>query len=476
MFEAAVHKFVKSVGEESLLPVPSLDEADRCHPLSVVIRCPRRWFWQSPKYEVTPFKLHQLLTDCSELLPEHATTTRSLTTYNKTYSYDLDGKLGGKLRALLGAEISASDTVQVEAKLGKMVKVEVDQPKLMNQVKQCKMDMNHQLVKRVHESGKRIFCVIVGTAQLEDEGQIHMHKEIKAGGTVDVDLQKVPVAGNDEKADVSFDDTSDKSLTLPPGTPVAYNICQLFVSADGGMELIIDPEGTGGFGSHAETDEVDSREDLSLAAQFQGILDLPDNSRESLRTAILQICGIPASVEALNTVFKRALDYAVIGGEATSSHTLTVNNSNTDSAKTLLNIAGMTVSDEGIVTFPGELSHVACSMAALLAALMELGDEETKAITTVSGKVGPLLLLLADTLEGEPIPATDPQMSALLVSDSPCHAFVTSLGFHVHEGDIVTALGSRQAELEGAYRAVYAIWWNDDEPEMAEHAGRCNIL
>ena len=27
MFEAAVHKFVKSVGEESLLPVPSLDEA-----------------------------------------------------------------------------------------------------------------------------------------------------------------------------------------------------------------------------------------------------------------------------------------------------------------------------------------------------------------------------------------------------------------------------------------------------------------
>ena len=42
MFEAAISKFVKTVGHESLLPVPNLDLADRCRPFQVVVKKNRR--------------------------------------------------------------------------------------------------------------------------------------------------------------------------------------------------------------------------------------------------------------------------------------------------------------------------------------------------------------------------------------------------------------------------------------------------
>ncbi len=42
MFEAAVCKFVKTVGRESLVAVPNMDEANRCRPFSVVVKRNRR--------------------------------------------------------------------------------------------------------------------------------------------------------------------------------------------------------------------------------------------------------------------------------------------------------------------------------------------------------------------------------------------------------------------------------------------------
>ena len=53
-------KFVKSVGDGSLVAVPDLDESDRCAPFAVTVKKNRRWFWQSPRYEPSPFRLHQL--------------------------------------------------------------------------------------------------------------------------------------------------------------------------------------------------------------------------------------------------------------------------------------------------------------------------------------------------------------------------------------------------------------------------------
>ncbi len=124
-------KFVKSVGKESLIAVPNLDEAERCQPFQVVIKKNRKWFWQSARYEPTPFKLHQLLTTPDVFDSEVETTTRKLTTYNKTYTFDVSGKIGSKLARLLDVELSASDNVNVAAQFGDITKQEVDQPALL---------------------------------------------------------------------------------------------------------------------------------------------------------------------------------------------------------------------------------------------------------------------------------------------------------------------------------------------------------
>ena len=124
MFEAAVTKFAKTVGDDVLLPVPSLTDGDKCNVLNLVVKKNRRWFWQSPKYEPTGFTLQDILKDngannapikTSELLPA----------YEKTNKLSVKGKLGGKLKGLLELEVAGSDSIDLETKFGKVNKSEI---------------------------------------------------------------------------------------------------------------------------------------------------------------------------------------------------------------------------------------------------------------------------------------------------------------------------------------------------------------
>ena len=90
-----------------------------------------RWYWQSAKYEPTPFQLHQLLTEPEPLSPGVKINARKLTNYNKSHNFNLNGKIGGKLKALLDVELDGVDSVSIEARLGDVTKEEVDQPALM---------------------------------------------------------------------------------------------------------------------------------------------------------------------------------------------------------------------------------------------------------------------------------------------------------------------------------------------------------
>ena len=76
MFDAAVGRFVKAVGRESLHPVPSLDQAAQCKPLQVVVKRSKYWAWQNPHYETTPYSLHQLLQDDDDTLDKNVRTDR----------------------------------------------------------------------------------------------------------------------------------------------------------------------------------------------------------------------------------------------------------------------------------------------------------------------------------------------------------------------------------------------------------------
>ena len=61
-------------------------------------------------------------------------TTRKLTSYNKTYEFDINGKTGAKLLSLFDFEIDGSDVIAVEANFGNVIKEEVDQPAFLAQV------------------------------------------------------------------------------------------------------------------------------------------------------------------------------------------------------------------------------------------------------------------------------------------------------------------------------------------------------
>lgn len=68
MFAAATKNFVKQVGDTGrLIPVPSLSEADRYQPLSLVTRKRRKHFWKKDKYASTPFSLKDILVGEKEI-------------------------------------------------------------------------------------------------------------------------------------------------------------------------------------------------------------------------------------------------------------------------------------------------------------------------------------------------------------------------------------------------------------------------
>lgn len=68
MFAAATKNFVKQVGDTGrLIPVPSLSEADRYQPLSLVTRKRKRHFWKKNKHASTPFSLKDILVGDKEI-------------------------------------------------------------------------------------------------------------------------------------------------------------------------------------------------------------------------------------------------------------------------------------------------------------------------------------------------------------------------------------------------------------------------
>lgn len=75
MFAAATKNFVKQVGDTGrLIPVPSLSEADRYQPLSLVTKKRKRRLLKKKKYASTPFSLKDILVGEKEITAGMTTT------------------------------------------------------------------------------------------------------------------------------------------------------------------------------------------------------------------------------------------------------------------------------------------------------------------------------------------------------------------------------------------------------------------
>ncbi|XP_073351497.1 pejvakin isoform X3 [Pagrus major] len=223
MFAAATKNFVKQVGDTGrLIPVPSLSEADRYQPLSLVMRKRKRHFWKKTKYASTPFSLKDILVGEKEITA--GVSSYQLLNYEDKSDVALNGRLGNQLINDVGFNISGSDSVAVKVSFGIVTKHELEVPTLLRELNSRKVDLDHCLVRQSKESRRSVLCVVVESIRTTRQCSLTVHAGMR-GTTMRFQIDD----GRNPKG-------RDKAIVIPAHTTIAFSICELFVRLDGRLE------------------------------------------------------------------------------------------------------------------------------------------------------------------------------------------------------------------------------------------------
>ncbi|XP_033957576.1 pejvakin isoform X2 [Pseudochaenichthys georgianus] len=223
MFAAATKNFVKQVGDTGrLIPVPSLSEADRYQPLSLVSRKRKRHFWKKNKHASTAFSLKDILVGEKEITA--GVSSYQLLNYEDKSDVALNGRLGNHLLNDVGFNISGSDSVAVKASFGIVTKHELEVPTLLRELNSRKVDLDHCLVRQSKESGRTALCVVVESIRTTRQCSLTVHAGMR-GTTMRFQIDD----GRNPKG-------RDKAIVIPAHTTIAFSICELFVRLDGRLD------------------------------------------------------------------------------------------------------------------------------------------------------------------------------------------------------------------------------------------------
>ncbi|XP_077371483.1 pejvakin isoform X1 [Festucalex cinctus] len=237
MFAAATKNFVKQVGDTGrLIPVPSLSEADRYQPLSLVTcRKRKKRFWKKKKnkYASTAFSLKDVLLGEKEIAA--GVSSYQLLNYEDKSDVALNGRLGNHLINDVGFNVSGSHSVAVKASFGIVTKHEVEVPTLLRELNSRKVDVDHCLVRQCRESGWSVLCVVMESIRTSRQCSLTVHAGMR-GATMRFQIDD----GRNPKG-------RDKAIVIPAHTTIAFSICQLFVQLDGRLEICVAPGSRGGF-------------------------------------------------------------------------------------------------------------------------------------------------------------------------------------------------------------------------------------
>ncbi|XP_045556351.1 pejvakin [Salmo salar] len=215
--------FVKQVGDTGLLiPVPSLSEADRYQPLSLVTRKRKRHFWKKTKYASTPFSLKDILVGEKEITA--GVSSYQLLNYEDKSDVALNGRLGNHLMNDVGFNISGSDSVAVKASFGIVTKHEVEVPTLLRELNSRKVDLDHCLIRQSKESGRSVLCVVTESIRTTRQCSLTVHAGMRRT-TMRFQIDD----GRNPKG-------RDKAIVIPAHTTIAFSIFELFVRLDGRLD------------------------------------------------------------------------------------------------------------------------------------------------------------------------------------------------------------------------------------------------
>ncbi|XP_065096412.1 pejvakin isoform X2 [Paramisgurnus dabryanus] len=223
MFAAATKNFVKQVGDTGrLIPVPSLSEADRYQPLSLVTRKKRRHFWKKTKYASTPFSLKDILVGEKEITA--GVSSYQLLNYEDKSDVALNGRLGNHLMHDVGVNVSGSDSVAVKASFGIVTKHEVEVPTLLRELNSRKVDLDHCLIRQSRESGRTVLCVVMESIRTTRQCSLTVHAGMR-GTTMRFQIDD----GRNPKG-------RDKAIVIPAHTTIAFSVFELYVRLDGRLD------------------------------------------------------------------------------------------------------------------------------------------------------------------------------------------------------------------------------------------------
>ncbi|KAK3557027.1 hypothetical protein QTP70_022918 [Hemibagrus guttatus] len=235
MFAAATKNFVKQVGDTGrLIPVPSLSEADRYQPLSLVTRKRKRYFWKKNKYGSTPFSLKDILVGEKEITA--GVSSYQLLNYEDKSDVSLNGRLGNHLIHEVGVNISGSDSVAVKASFGVVTKHEVEVPTLLRELNSRKVDLDHCLIRQSKDSGRTILCVVMESIRTTRQCSLTVHAGVR-GTSMRFQID-----------DIHNPKGRDKSIVIPAHTTIAFSIFDIYVRLDGRLaDICVAPGSAGGF-------------------------------------------------------------------------------------------------------------------------------------------------------------------------------------------------------------------------------------
>lgn len=234
MFAAATKNFVKQVGDGGrLVPVPSLSEADKYQPLSLVIKKRKCLLSKKSKFASTPFTLKDILEGEKEI--SAGVSSYQLLNYEDKSDVSLNGRRGNQIINDVGFDVAGSDSIAFKASFGIVTKHEVEVPTLLKELTTRKINFDHCLVHQTRKSRMEILCVVMESIRTTRQCSLTVHTGMR-GETMRFHI----IEDQNNKG-------RDKAIVFPAHTTIAFSVFELYIRLDGNFELCVTPIAKGGF-------------------------------------------------------------------------------------------------------------------------------------------------------------------------------------------------------------------------------------
>ncbi|XP_054333778.1 pejvakin isoform X1 [Pongo pygmaeus] len=230
----STQSFVKQVGDGGrLVPVPSLSEADKYQPLSLVVKKKRCFLFPRYKFTSTPFTLKDILLGDREI--SAGISSYQLLNYEDESDVSLYGRRGNHIVNDVGINVAGSDSIAVKASFGIVTKHEVEVSTLLKEITTRKINFDHSLIRQSRSSRKAVLCVVMESIRTTRQCSLSVHAGIRGEAMRFHFMDEQNPKGR------------DKAIVFPAHTTIAFSVFDLFIYLDGAFDLCVTSVSKGGF-------------------------------------------------------------------------------------------------------------------------------------------------------------------------------------------------------------------------------------